>query len=422
MTKKVLTSEEFRTQAEILISEANSHIKIFSGFIKSSGVQWLREHINNSIEVTLIGRFSASDLIKGASDLDVYSICKELGWKLGVLNNLHSKVFIFDDKHLMLGSANLTMRGLSIEGYGNIELGTELLPSAIDLKRIESMQEDVIWIDDGLYEAMKKEIDSFDIKENEQDTFSWSGDLINKLQPSDPNLWVKDLLHSDPEIFMNMVCSNNKTYPNLLENKDIRLINFITQSINDLGGEAELEEIYKQVNRYRKTPNPSIRARIYEHSSECDAYISTNPDLFISSDGKGKGKWRTRYRIESTYYDEGIQDIYLLNNDFYSLIQGMDKAEIQIVVSDLFKKTKIFNWLVQLIDNHHEHTHKNFGWVTTHLHDALMDDPCPSRGGIKFFVNNLFKWVEAFGGDEIKITHYERTTSLELLNKKDIIN
>ena len=267
---------------------------------------------------------------------------------------------------------------------------------------------------------MKSEIDLFDDEKNEQDSFKWSDDLITKLQPTDPNLWVKDLLHSNPEMFMKMVYVNGTIYPNPLENKDIKLINFITQSINDLGGEAELEEIYKQVNKYRKTPNPSIRARIYEHSSECDAYISSNPDLFISSNGKGKGKWRTRSRILPAYHDEGIQDIYLLNKDFYSIIKGLDKTEIQMIVSDLFKKTKIFNWLVQLLDKNHEHTHKNFGWVTSHLHDALMDDPCPSRGGIKFFVDNLFKWVEAFGRDEIKITHHERTTSLELLNKRNI--
>lgn len=420
MDNYLLSGEEFRSEAELFLAKANKSVTIFSGFIKSGAIHWLKEHINNSTEVTLVVRFSASDLIKGASDLDVYSICKGLGWKLGILNNLHSKVFIFDDKYIMLGSANLTMRGLSLQGYGNIELGTKLVPSSDDLKRIESMQEDIVWIDDDLYKAMKSEIDLFDDEKNEQDSFKWSDDLITKLQPTDPNLWVKDLFHSNPEMFMKMVCGNGTIYQNPLENKDIKLINFITQSINDLGGEAELEEIYKQVNKYRKTPNPSIRARIYEHSSECDAYIGSNPDLFISSNGKGKGKWRTRSRISPAYHDEGIQDIYLLNKDFYSIIKGLDKTEIQMIVSDLFKKTKIFNWLVKLLDNNHEHTHKNFGWVTSHLHDALMDDPCPSRGGIKFFVDNLFKWVEAFGRDEIKVTHHERTTSLELLNKRNI--
>ena len=46
-----------------------------------------------------------------------------------------------------------------------------------------------------------------------------------------------------------------------------------------------------------------------------------------------------------------------------------------------------------------------------------MDDPAPSRGGVKFFVDNLFKWVEAFGGDLIHTTHYEKTTGLDIVDK-----
>ena len=79
----------------------------------------------------------------------------------------------------------------------------------------------------------------------------------------------------------------------------MRVIDYIIKSLQELGGEAELDEIYKQVNKYRKTPTPSIRARLYEHSSDCDAYVKTNPDLFESSDGKGKGKWRFRRKVES---------------------------------------------------------------------------------------------------------------------------
>ena len=37
----------------------------------------------------------------------------------------------------MLGGANLTMRGLSLQGYGNLELGTKLVPSDEDLKRMK---------------------------------------------------------------------------------------------------------------------------------------------------------------------------------------------------------------------------------------------------------------------------------------------
>lgn len=79
----------------------------------------------------------------------------------------------------------------------------------------------------------------------------------------------------------------------------MRVVDYIIKSLHELGGEGELDEIYKQVNIYRKTPTPSIRARLYEHSSECDAYITSNPDLFESSDGKGKGKWRFKIKEDS---------------------------------------------------------------------------------------------------------------------------
>lgn len=376
MTKKVLTSEEFRTQVETLISETNSHLKIFSGFIKSSGVQWLREHVNNSIEVILVGRFSASDLIKGASDLEVYSICKELGWKLGILNNLHSKVFIFDDKHLMLGSANLTMRGLSIEGYGNIELGTKLAPSPDDLKRIENMQEDIVWIDDDLYKAMKSEIDLFDAEKIDQDSFKWSDDLTTKLQPSDPNIWVKDLFHTDPCTFIDS-------------------IEEWTSDLEDLYGDSKaVGEEYNSANFAHKKP--------LENQDTIHDINLLNLSLTEILDVMPQGSI------------PGVREVYI-HIDFEGYAE-FEKHEA--LLSNLFQQTKIFKWLLNLLIKNQDHTHKNFGWVTAHLHNALMDDPAPSRGGVKFFVDNLFKWVEAFGGDLINTTHYDRTTGLDLVANK----
>ena len=68
--RKILTSEEFKAEAEALMLSTQATIIIFSGFIKSSAVHWLKDHVKDSVEVTLVGRFSASDLIKGASDLE----------------------------------------------------------------------------------------------------------------------------------------------------------------------------------------------------------------------------------------------------------------------------------------------------------------------------------------------------------------
>lgn len=337
--KKILTSEEFRAEAENLLLTTHASLTIFSGFIKSSAIAWLKDHVKDSVDVSIIGRFSASDLIGGASDLDIYSTCKEQGWKVGILNNLHSKVFIFDNEYLMLGSANLTMRGLSLGGYGNIELGTKLVPTDDDQKRIDDMQKDIIWIDDELYEAMQSELDSFDKEENSQDLFNWSNDLYKRLKPADPNLWVKDLFHSSPKDFNDQIFS------------------VINSSVN-----------------------------------QKDKRLDLNNDV--------------------------LKDLHLLNSDEMGIEIFENKIEAQEDIAKLFIQTKVFNWLLNLLRENEDHTHKNFGWVTSHLHNALMDDPAPSRGGIKFFVNNLFKWVEAFGRQEIKVTHYDVTTGLGLVKKE----
>lgn len=87
----------------------------------------------------------------------------------------------------------------------------------------------------------------------------------------------------------------------------MRVIDAIIQAMKNLGGEASLAELYDEVNKYRPTPEHSIRGRLYEHSSDCDIYKKTSEDIFQSSEGKGKGLWRFRDKSESslnTWKDE----------------------------------------------------------------------------------------------------------------------
>ena len=377
MNNHLLSGEEFKAEAELLMAKTSNSVNIFSGFIKCSAVHWLKDNLDSSVEVNIIGRLSASDLIKGASDLEIYNICKQLGWNVGILNNLHSKVFIFDNEHLMLGSANLTMRGLSLEGYGNIELGTKLAPSEDDLKRIQSMQEDVIWIDDELYTSMQSELNSFDKIEDQHDSFKWSNNLLDKLQPLDPNIWVQDLFHTHP-------------------------LDFVV-SIEDWM--SELEDSFGEEDQGFDSADFAHKKPLQNQDLINDiSLLRVSPvEIMSMLPGNIVGFRRAVVHIEPEFMDEYLKHETLLSN--------------------LFRQTKIFKWLINLLKENSDHTHKNFGWVTSHLHNALMDDPAPSRGGIKFFVDNLFRWVEAFGGDEIQTTHYERTTGLELItsNKNTFI-
>ena len=320
----ILSTEEFRSRAEYLIANTSKSLDIFSGFIKSSAVDWVSENINSNADVRLIGRFSATDILKGASDLDIYLKCKAQGWSLGILNNLHSKVFIFDETSILLGSANLTMRGLSLEGYGNIELGTEIISTNEDLSRINNMLDDVIWLNDDLYNLMKIELDNFENDSNDSKSFNWSNDLKEKLNPKIKNLWVNDLLFTKPSEFNNL--------------------------------------------------------------------------------------------IEALNNDEDVS-----NEDFYHDLELLNIDKSKTITSDLIIKgcldSKSFKWLENLLKENIEHEYKNFGWVTHNLHNALLDNPAPSRGGVKSLVRNLFEWVEYFGSEKIEFTKFQKTVGLNIKKK-----
>lgn len=52
-----------------------------------------------------------------------------------------------------------------------------------------------------------------------------------------------------------------------------------------LGGKGTLRQIYSEVNQIERTPYPSIRRTIYQHSSECDIYENKYSDIFYAPRG-----------------------------------------------------------------------------------------------------------------------------------------
>jgi len=93
----------------------------------------------------------------------------------------------------------------------------------------------------------------------------------------------------------------------------MRVLDAIMKAMEGLGGEASLSDLYDEVNKYRSTPEHSIRGRLYEHSSDCDIYKKSSLDLFESSQGKGKGVWKFRKKLTSndgsvSWKDERFND------------------------------------------------------------------------------------------------------------------
>lgn len=69
---------------------------------------------DNNIDCKVITRFERKSFIEKASSLDALKLLIENNVKIFALKDLHSKVYIIDNKRCFVGSANFTNKGLNI--------------------------------------------------------------------------------------------------------------------------------------------------------------------------------------------------------------------------------------------------------------------------------------------------------------------
>ena len=194
----LLTTEETRLKLEEKINKCSENILILSSFVTKPGLKWLEKIIPNNVNVKIAARWKLSDLVSKASSIEAYEFCKSKGWFFGVDHLMHSKVYCIDDG-VLLGSANLTAKGLGLLSYKNRELSTYLEePTKADFKKIKSEEEYITWLDDNLFKEILYE---YEKNKNKQEikVVKFSDELVKKLSPEIRYLWINDLKDETPE-------------------------------------------------------------------------------------------------------------------------------------------------------------------------------------------------------------------------------
>lgn len=294
----LLTTKNFTNLLLDYSAKCKSEAIFFSPFIKLNALKHITSNLSADVKVKIITKLSIHDILEKVSDFEICQYAIDNNWHIGLIENLHAKMYIFDHTEILVGSNNLTSYGLGLVDEGNTELGVNFTPDLKTYEVIDSLVQNVNWLDQSKINLMHETLKKIDVK--------------------------------------NLTFNENLNWP---------------------------DELYSTKNEF--------------------LLLSTNfPD------------------ISPEIHQNGKRSLFV--NDFFS----KEKTKLE------FLNSEVYLWLRSILSTN-EFT--SFGWLTSKIHNAILDRPLPYRSKIKIYCENLFLWVEHYS-DDIKITKHNKTRSLELIN------
>ena len=153
---KLITSNVGK-EFQDLLNTTKKEIKIICPFFGKNTSIKLAEIINeNNLEAKIITRFSRHDFFCKASSLEGLKKLINSGAKLKAVKNLHTKLYIFDDKNIILGSSNYSRGGL----FTNLELNVLINDENEIIKRATDYYNEIDLCIENDYQITEEMIDN----------------------------------------------------------------------------------------------------------------------------------------------------------------------------------------------------------------------------------------------------------------------
>ena len=99
----------------------SDHIVLAAPYIKADALSRVVGEVNEDASLICITRWQVEDITTGVSDLECYSIIREIGGGFRLHPYLHAKYFRADE-HILIGSANITNSALGWAVEPNVEI------------------------------------------------------------------------------------------------------------------------------------------------------------------------------------------------------------------------------------------------------------------------------------------------------------
>jgi len=120
--------------------------------------------------------------------------------------------------------------------------------------------------------------------------------------------------------------------------------------------------------------------------------------------------------------DEKMQWPEEIKKILYKPIEGLWSYEFPLIAPEVcessdtnneFYNSKVYLWLLEILKNNDPKQYTNFGWLTSQIHNILLDNPVPQRADVKELTKILFKYIEQYSND-IRIIKFKNTKQMEL--------
>ncbi len=127
----------FKTVKELL-GDAQESVLLVSPFITSQLFESILKEVDNDVQVTLVTRFRPDEIAKGLNSLKLFDVLRERSrGELRLSYHLHAKYYRADDS-VILGSGNLTNKGLNTFPGGNHEIMIQVDRSFAGIDQFET--------------------------------------------------------------------------------------------------------------------------------------------------------------------------------------------------------------------------------------------------------------------------------------------
>ena len=218
----ILNSVKLQNYFKECLKNCKDEIIVCSAFITMKGIEWFYNNLQNKkINCRVISRWDRGDLLSKVSDIEVYNFCKKMGWSFEIIENLHAKFYLMDQKDLISGSLNLTAKGFGLVPISNKEFGNYFEAIDEDLININIFLEDAIKITDEIFNEYKKYLE-----ENKDFVIQQLPELPEKIknlkEKKLTKLWVHDFLFNEPE---NLLNNFNENTEDLIHDRSLLNIN-----------------------------------------------------------------------------------------------------------------------------------------------------------------------------------------------------